>query len=75
LYRIGDSCTNVISPLFNYLPIILAFMQEYDEEAGIGTLISLMIPYSLIFLAIWSIFAMIWFAFGLPIGPGTPIFI
>lgn len=75
LYRIGDSCTNVISPLFNYLPIILAFMQEYDEEAGIGTLISLMIPYSLIFLAVWSIFAMIWFAFGLPIGPGTPIFI
>lgn len=75
LYRIGDSCTNVISPLFNYLPIILAFMQEYDEDAGIGTLISLMLPYSLIFLLVWTIFAMIWFFLGLPLGPGTPIFI
>ena len=75
LYRIGDSCTNVISPLFNYLPIILAFMQEYDEDAGIGTLISLMLPYSLIFLLVWTIFAMIWFFLGLPLGPGTSIFI
>lgn len=75
LYRIGDSCTNVISPLFHYLPIILAFMQEYDEDAGIGTLISLMVPYSLIFLVVWSAFAMLWFFVGLPLGPGSPIFI
>lgn len=75
LYRIGDSCTNVISPLFNYLPIILNYMQEYDEEAGIGTLISLMLPYSMVFLVVWTIFAMLWFTFGLPIGPGAAMFI
>lgn len=75
LYRIGDSSTNVISPLFNYLPIILAFMQEYDEDAGIGTLISLMIPYSMIFLVFWSLLAIVWYFVGLPLGPGAPIFL
>ena len=75
LYRIGDSCTNVISPLFQYLPIILAFMQEYDEEAGIGTLISLMLPYSMMFLIFWSALAIVWYFIGLPLGPGSPIFI
>ncbi len=75
LYRIGDSCTNVISPLFSYLPIILAFMQEYDEEAGIGTLISLMIPYTVFFLIFWTALAMIWYFVGLPLGPASPIFL
>lgn len=75
LYRIGDSCTNVISPLFQYLPIILAYMQEYDEDAGIGTLVSLMIPYSIIFLILWTVFAMIWYTIGLPLGPASGIFL
>lgn len=75
LYRIGDSCTNVISPLFNYLPIILAYMQEYEEESGIGTLISLMLPYSMLFLVFWSALAMVWYFIGLPLGPGSPIFL
>lgn len=75
LYRIGDSCTNVISPLFQYLPIILAYMQEYDEDAGIGTLVSLMIPYSIVFLILWTVFAMIWYTIGLPLGPASGIFL
>lgn len=75
LYRIGDSCTNVISPLFHYLPIILTFMQEYDEDAGIGTLISLMLPYSLLFLIFWSLLAIVWYLIGLPLGPGAGIMI
>lgn len=75
LYRVGDSTTNIISPLFNYFPIILAFMQEYDEEAGAGTLLSLMIPYSMIFLVCWIIFAIVWYFLGLPLGVGGQIFI
>lgn len=70
LYRIGDSTTNIISPLFPYFPIILAFANEYDEEAGVGTILSLMIPYSLIMLVVWIVFAIVWTQLGLPIGPG-----
>jgi aminobenzoyl-glutamate transport protein len=74
LYRIGDSSTNIISPLFPYFPIVLAFLSEYDEKAGVGTLLSLMIPYSVAFIVIWTLFAIIWFFTGLPLGPGGFIF-
>lgn len=73
LYRIGDSTTNVITPLFPYFPIILSFMQEYDEDAGAGTLLSIMIPYSSILLVVWIIFAIIWYLLGLPLGIGGQI--
>lgn len=73
LYRIGDSTTNIISPLFPYFPIILGFVNEYDDESGVGTVLSLMIPYSLIMLAVWIAFAIIWYTLGLPLGPGVPI--
>lgn len=75
LYRIGDSTTNIISPLFPYFPIVLALMNEYDEEAGVGTLLSLMIPYSMIMLAAWIVLAIAWFLTGLPLGPGGALFI
>lgn len=75
LYRIGDSTTNIISPLFPYFPIVLAFMNDYDEEAGVGTLLSSMIPYSLFMLVAWGILCIIWFILGLPLGPGGYIFI
>jgi aminobenzoyl-glutamate transport protein len=74
LYRIGDSSTNIISPLFTYFPIILAYMNEYDKKAGVGTLLSLMIPYSLVFIIVWTIFAILWFLTGFPLGPGGFIF-
>lgn len=73
LYRIGDSSTNIISPLYTYMPIILAYMNEYDEDSGIGTLLSLMIPYSVAFLVFWTILAIVWYLIGLPLGPGAPI--
>lgn len=73
LYRIGDSTTNIISPLFPYFPIILGLFYEYDEESGVGTVLSLMIPYSIIMLITWIIFAVIWYMIGLPLGPGAPI--
>lgn len=72
-YRIGDSATNPMSPLFPYFPVILAFAQEYDEEAGVGTLLSLMIPYSLIFLGIWIVQLIIWMSFNLPLGPDAVV--
>jgi len=69
-YRIGDSATNIISPLFPYFPIILGFFNEYDEEAGVGTVLSLMIPYSMIMLVAWIVLGIIWYVAGLPLGPG-----
>lgn len=73
-YRIGDSSTNIISPLMSYFAVIVSFAEKYDEEAGIGTLISTMLPYSIMFLLFWSILLIIWMVFKLPIGPGATIF-
>lgn len=73
-YRIGDSVTNIISPLLPYYPIIIAFARKYKPDLGVGTLVSLMIPYSLAFLVCWSILFAIWYMFGLPIGPSAPFF-
>ncbi|PAB59947.1 AbgT family transporter [Anaeromicrobium sediminis] len=68
-YRIGDSTTNIISPLMSYFAVIVAFAQKYDKKIGIGTLISTMVPYSMMFLLGWSILLIIWFITGAPIGP------
>ena len=72
-YRIGDSTTNIITPLMGYFPIIVAFAQRYDKNAGMGTLIATMLPYSLAFLLSWSALFIFWFIFGIPIGPGATI--
>lgn len=72
-YRIGDSTTNIITPLMSYFAMIVAFTQRYDEESGLGTLISNMLPYSVIFLLGWIVLLIIWYSIGLPLGPGAPI--
>lgn len=69
-YRIGDSCTNIITPMMTYFAVIIAFAQRYDKKASIGTITATMIPYSLIFLLGWIVLLIIWLALGLPIGPG-----
>ena len=69
-YRVGDSCTNIISPLMPYLPILIVFARRYDPRAGVGTLVSAMLPYSLAFLAAWTALLLLWLAVGLPLGPG-----
>lgn len=75
LYRVGDSATNILSPIFPYFLIILNLMEEYDENSGTGTLISLMIPYSFAMLAVWIIFTIVWYLFiPIPIGIGGQIF-
>ena len=69
-YRIGDSSTNIITPLMPYFGVVVAFMQRHDSEAGMGTLIALMLPYSVIFLVGWALLLSLWLAAGLPLGPG-----
>ena len=69
-YRVGDSCTNIISPMMSYFALIIAFFQRYDSKAGIGTLVATMLPYTLAFLVSWSLFFAIWVKLGWPLGPG-----
>lgn len=69
-YRVADSSSNIITPLFPYMVIILAFMQRYDKKASIGTYISLMLPYTITFLITWIILILVFYFTGLPFGPG-----
>ncbi len=73
VYRIGDSVTNIISPMMSYFALIVAFMQKYDKKAGIGTIISTMLPYTVAFTIIWTLLLVLWMIFGLPIGPDAPL--
>ncbi|HLR58995.1 MAG TPA: AbgT family transporter [Pseudogracilibacillus sp.] len=72
-YRIADSSTNIITPLMTYFALIIAFAQKYDKKMGIGTLISVMFPYSIFFLITWTIMLIVWMLFGIDLGPGSPI--
>ncbi|MEM7165781.1 MAG: AbgT family transporter [Planctomycetota bacterium] len=72
-YRIGDSTTNIITPMMSYFGLILAFAMRYERRLGIGTLIAMMIPYSLCFLVSWIGLFYLWvFVLEMPVGPGTP---
>lgn len=70
-YRIGDSSTNIITPLMSYFAMIVAFTKKYDEDSGLGTLISTMLPYSITFLVGWILLLIVWYVFKLPLGPGA----
>jgi len=74
-YRVGDSTTNIISPMMSYFALVIAFINKYDKNAGIGTLIATMIPYTITFFLIWTVLFIIWFILGIPVGPGAPMFI
>ena len=67
-YRVGDSSTNIITPLMPYFPLVVVYCQRYVKSTGIGTLTALMLPYSISFLVLWTIFLLIYFAIGLPLG-------
>ncbi|MBQ9974281.1 MAG: AbgT family transporter [Oscillospiraceae bacterium] len=73
-YRIGDSCTNIITPMMTYYAVIIMFAQRYDKKAGIGTITATMLPYSMAFLVFWTILLVIWLSVGLPIGIETSLF-
>ena len=68
-YRVGDSPMNVITPLNVYLAVMVGFAQKYQKDAGIGTIIALMLPYTVVLLILWTLLLLAWYSFGLPLGP------
>ena len=71
-YRVGDSSTNIITPLMPYFPLVVVYCQRYVKGTGIGTLVSMMLPFSLTFLAGWTVFLLIYWALGIPLGLQAP---
>ena len=67
-YRVGDSTTNIVTPLMPYFPLVVVFAQRYVKNTGIGTLVSIMLPYSVIFLITWTIFLVAYWQLGIPLG-------
>jgi aminobenzoyl-glutamate transport protein len=72
-YRVGDSTTNIITPMMSYFALIVAFSQKYRKDAGLGTLIATMLPYTVVFWLGWSLMLLVWMWFELPVGPGAGI--
>ncbi len=71
IYRVGDSCTNMITPLMPYMPFLIAYAQRYESKSGTGTIIALMVPYTIAFTILWTLMLVAFWAFHLPIGPGV----
>ncbi len=74
-YRIGDSLTNPLSPLFYYFPLVLGYVKRYEKDTGFGTIIANMLPYSLAFTIAWVILLSLWIFLDLPLGPGGHIYL
>ena len=76
-YRIGDSTTNIVSPLSYYLPVMIGLLEQYkpkeDTKVGIGTVISMAMPYSIFYLIGFTTLLVVWYLLGLPLGPATPV--
>ncbi len=72
-YRVGDSVTNIVSPMMSYFALIVAFVERYQPKAGIGTVVATMLPYTITFFIVWSLFLALWLTLGLPLGPGSPV--
>ena len=72
-YRVGDSPTNVITPIMAYFPLIVVFAARYEKKSGIGTVIALMLPYALILTVGWTLLFVAWYLIGIPLGPGSPV--
>lgn len=73
IYRVGDSVTNIITPLLPYYPLIIVFARRYDPDANLGTLIAMMLPYSVAFGIVGTALLVAWILLGLPPGPGAPL--
>lgn len=72
-YRVGDSSTNMIAPLLSYVPLILVAMRRYVKDSTLGTLLSLMLPYSVTIALIWTVFLLLYVFLGIPLGPGVSV--
>ena len=73
LYRIGDSISNPITPMMPYLPLLLSYAQKYDNNMKLGSLLSSLMPYTIVLSIVWPLFMIIWYLLGLPLGPGSPL--
>ncbi len=74
VFRIGDSVTNIISPMMSFFALIIAYFQKYDAKSGIGTIIATMLPYSIAFFVVWTILLVAWLYLGFPLGPEAGIY-
>ena len=74
VYRVGDSVTNIITPMMSFFALIITYYQKYDKNAGIGTIIACMMPYSIAFFIVWLSFLIMWIMVGIPLGPGSSLF-
>lgn len=74
VYRIGDSVTNMISPMMSFFALIIVYYEKYDKRAGIGTLMSTMIPFTVVFFIAWTILLVGWILLDLPLGPGAGLY-
>ena len=68
-YRVGDSPMNAITPLNVYLAVMVGFANKYEKNAGIGTIVALMLPYTAVLLVVWTLLLVVWYALGIPLGP------
>ncbi len=73
IFRVGDSVTNIISPMMSFFALIIVYFEKYQKNAGLGTLISTMLPYTIIFSVFWTLLLIVWALLDLPLGPEAPI--
>ena len=73
MYRIADASTNIVTPMSPYFVLVLGFIQRYRKDSGIGTLVSLTLPFTVAILIVWTLFFLGWYALGIPLGPGAPV--
>ena len=74
VYRVGDSITNIISPMMSFFALIIVYFQKYDKKAGFGTIMANMLPYSIAFFIGWVLLLIVWILFSLPLGPEAPLY-
>lgn len=73
VFRVGDSVTNIISPMMSFFALIIVYFEKYDSKSGLGTLISTMMPYSIVLFVVWTVMLIVWALLNIPLGPGAPI--
>lgn len=73
IFRVGDSVTNIISPMMSFFALIIVYFEKYQKNAGLGTLISTMLPYTIVFTIFWTLLLIVWALLDLPLGPEAPI--
>jgi len=74
IFRVGDSFTNIITPMMVYFALVIVYFQKYDKKSGIGTIIATMLPYSIALLISWTALLIVWILLELPLGPGVSLF-